>query len=211
MSRPTTLISGSTLYWTMRLFDSSQALVDADSTPTVAVRKNGASTADAVTVTKRSSTTGIYDCSYNPAGEVEGDQYTLEESATVSSVAYENSWSVCVQSVAFDHASDTVDLGAINGSTASASNLAASASMIKQCAVDTATNTHTPTTTEFQTDTLTEATADHFKGRIVYFKSGNLEDQAAEITAYSQVGGIGQITVTELTEAPADDDEFLII
>lgn len=37
-----------------------------------------------MTVTKRSATVGIYDCSYNPAGEVEGDAYTLEESATVT-------------------------------------------------------------------------------------------------------------------------------
>lgn len=107
--------------------------------------------------------------------------------------------------------SDTVNLGSINGSAVSASNLAASASMIKQCAVDTATNSHSPTETEFQTDALTEATADHFKGRIIYFKSGNLEGQAAEITEYTQVGGIGQVTVTALTEAPADGDEFLII
>jgi len=97
VGRPTKLLSGNTLYWTIRLYNESQVLVDADSTPTVAVRKNGASTADAVTVTKRASTTGIYDCSYNPAGEVEGDQYTLEESATISAVAYENNWSVSVE------------------------------------------------------------------------------------------------------------------
>ena len=99
MGRPAKLLSGNTLYWTIRLYSDSQVLVDADSTPTVAVRKNGASTADAVTVTKRASTTGIYDCSYNPAGEAEGDQYTLEESATVSAVAYENNWTVVVAAV----------------------------------------------------------------------------------------------------------------
>ena len=108
MSRPTTLLQNNTLYWTIRLYNDSQVLVDADSTPTVAVRKNGAAVGDAVTVTKRSATTGTYDCSYNPAGEVEGDQFTLEESATVSSQAYENSWSVVVEAVAFDASSDTV-------------------------------------------------------------------------------------------------------
>ena len=100
----------------MRLYSDSQVLVDADSTPTVAVRKNGAAVGDAVTVTKRSATTGIYDCSYNPAGEAEGDQFTLEESATVSSQVYENSWSVAVEAVergtdgasTFDASSDTV-------------------------------------------------------------------------------------------------------
>tara|TARA_R110002020_G_scaffold475844_1_gene713084 strand:- start:588 stop:1187 length:600 start_codon:yes stop_codon:yes gene_type:complete len=92
MSRPTALFSGDTLYWTIRVYDSSGVLIDADSTPTVAVRKNGATTADVVTVTKRAASTGIYDCSYDPALEVEGDQFTLEESVTISAQAYENSW-----------------------------------------------------------------------------------------------------------------------
>ena len=92
MSRPAALIKDETLYWVIRLYDSSNALVDADSTPTVAIRKNGAATADAVTVTKRTATTGIYDCAYNPASEIEGDQYTVEESATISATAYSNSW-----------------------------------------------------------------------------------------------------------------------
>ena len=95
--RPTTLIKNRTLYWTIRLYNSTGGLVDADSTPTVAVRKNGASTADAVTVSKRSATTGIYDCSYNPASEVEGDQFTIEESATIGSTVYANSFEVCVR------------------------------------------------------------------------------------------------------------------
>lgn len=96
MSRPTALLKNKTLYWVLRLYDSSNVLVDADSTPTVAVRKNGTATGDVVTVTKRAATTGIYDCSYNPASEVEGDQFTVEESATISSVAYSNSWEVAV-------------------------------------------------------------------------------------------------------------------
>ncbi|MCP4484188.1 MAG: hypothetical protein GY823_06460 [Flavobacteriaceae bacterium] len=61
------------------------------------MRKNGASVADSVTVTKRAATTGIYDCSYNPAGEAEGDCFTLEETATVSAQAYENAWSIEAQ------------------------------------------------------------------------------------------------------------------
>ncbi len=92
MSRPAALIKDETLYWVIRLYDSSNALVDADSTPTVAIRKNGAATADVVTVTKRAATTGIYDCAYNPASETEGDQFTVEESATISATAYSQSW-----------------------------------------------------------------------------------------------------------------------
>ena len=96
MSRPSGLIKDESLYWVVMLYDSANALVDADSTPTVAVRKNGAATADVVTITKRAATTGIYDCVYNPAGEAEGDQYTIEESATIATVVYENSWELFI-------------------------------------------------------------------------------------------------------------------
>lgn len=85
MIPPTEFLIGNAITWVIDLRDGNDELVDADSTPTVAVRKNGASVGDSVTVTKRSSTTGIYDCSYNPAGEAEGDSYTLEISATIAS------------------------------------------------------------------------------------------------------------------------------
>ena len=83
--RPAVFQVGGTLYWVIQTRNpDTMVLKDADSTPSVAVRKNGASVADAVTITKRSATTGIYDCSYNPAAEVEGDSFTLEESAAVT-------------------------------------------------------------------------------------------------------------------------------
>ena len=82
----------------MRLYDPADGvtLIDADSTPTVAVRKNGSSVGDSVTVGKRSATTGIYDCSYNPASEVDGDQFTLEESAVIDGDTYQSSFAVMV-------------------------------------------------------------------------------------------------------------------
>lgn len=99
--RPTILHIGGTLYWTIQTYDPDKpgVLKDADSTPSVAVRKNGASSADSVTITKRSATTGLYDCSYNPAAEVEGDTFQIEETATVtgtttSSATYTNQFSV---------------------------------------------------------------------------------------------------------------------
>ena len=100
---------------------------------------------------------------------------------------------------------------AIAGSADSAVNLDASAEQIIRATVDTGTNSHTPTTTEFQADDITEATADHFNGRIVVFRSGVLAGQATDITDYVAVGGIGQFTVTALTEAPSNNDTFVII
>lgn len=98
--RPDIIHVGGILYWTIQTRNpDTQLLTDADSTPTVAVRKNGASVGDSVTITKRSATTGLYDCSYNPAAEVEGDTFQFEESATVtgtttSSATYVNQFSV---------------------------------------------------------------------------------------------------------------------
>jgi len=99
MSRPASMKVDGTVYWTLMTYDADGILVDADSTPTVSVRKNGASVGDAVTVIKRSATTGIYDCSHNPAGEAEGDTFGYEESVTISSQAYTNPWSLEVEAL----------------------------------------------------------------------------------------------------------------
>ena len=93
-SRPTDFKVGNAIPWSIRTYTDAGVLVDADSTPTVSVYKNGASVADSVTVTKRPATTGIYDCSYNPAGEAEGDTFELTENVVISSQAYENAWSI---------------------------------------------------------------------------------------------------------------------
>jgi hypothetical protein len=111
--RPTILHVGGVLYWTIRTRDpDTQLLKDADATPTVVIVKNGTVTVDSVTVTKRSATTGIYDCSYNPAGEVEGDDFTVEESAqvtgtTTAQATYSNSWAFGV--VALERGTDSAN------------------------------------------------------------------------------------------------------
>lgn len=107
---------GGTVYWTLMTYDADGLLVNADSTPTVAVRKNGSSVADAVSVVKRSSTTGIYDCNHSPSGEVEGDCFGYEESVTINGDDYMNSWNLEVDALergtndasTFDPSSDTV-------------------------------------------------------------------------------------------------------
>lgn len=68
-----------------------------------------------------------------------------------------------------------------------------------------------PTTTEFEADDITEATDDHFNGRVVIFTSGALKDQATDITDYTLTGGRGHFTVTAMTEAPANNDTFVIV
>ena len=103
---------------------------------------------------------------------------------------------------------DTISL---DGNTGAVTQLAASAGQIVIASVDTVTNGHTPTTTELQSDTVTEATDDHYNGRVIIFTSGALAGQATAIQGYTSVGGIGQFTVVALTEAPSDNDNFIIL
>lgn len=71
--------------------------------------------------------------------------------------------------------------------------------------------TVTPTTTQFESDDITEATADHFNGRQVYFTSGALLGQTRVIIDYALVSGRGRFTCSALTEAAADNDTFIIV
>lgn len=66
----------------------------------------------------------------------------------------------------------------------------------------------TLSTTQMSTN-LTEATDDHYKGRIVFFTSGALLRQGTDITAYN--GTTKVLTFTALTEAPTAADKFVIV
>jgi len=68
-----------------------------------------------------------------------------------------------------------------------------------------------PTTTEFEADDITEATPEHYKGRIAIWTSGALKDQATDVTNYALTGGRGHFTVTAMTEAPGNNDTFVIV
>lgn len=101
------------------------------------------------------------------------------------------------------------DILAINASTTAAARLALTAARMLPGTVD---NTaFTATTTILESDDITEATADHFNGRIIIFTSGALEYQATTITDYALNGGRGRFTYTAITEAPADNGTFIII
>lgn len=68
----------------------------------------------------------------------------------------------------------------------------------------------TATTTVFESDTITEATADHFIGCVIAFTSGALLGQRTVVTDYALNGGRGRFTVEALTEAVPNDSEFTI-
>jgi hypothetical protein len=96
------------------------------------------------------------------------------------------------------------DAVAISGSTEAADNLEASAEVI----VTGTAQTGTLSTTQMTTD-LTEATDDHYIGRVIIWTSGVLQDQATDITDYA--GANGLLTYTAVTEAPSNGDTFIIV
>jgi hypothetical protein len=100
------------------------------------------------------------------------------------------------------------DMKLINGATDAAENVAQSAkTIVGSTVVDT--TAFVPTQTQFETS-LTEATEGHYKGRIVIFVTGNLADEAKDITAYELVSGRGRVTVSTMTEAPSGNDGLII-
>ncbi len=95
-----------------------------------------------------------------------------------------------------------VDLTQISSSATAADNLEAGALGLVSGAADAGC-----TTTSIVT-TLSEATDDHFNGRIITFTSGVLLGQSTDILDY--VGSTKTLTVTALTEAASGGDTFVI-
>lgn len=98
---------------------------------------------------------------------------------------------------------------AISGSTDAADKLEAAAETMLTGTVSNA--VAAPTSTVFYASDITEATADHMNGRIVVFLDGDLLRQATDITDYELDTGEGKFTVTQMTEAPANGDTFIVI
>ncbi len=96
------------------------------------------------------------------------------------------------------------DMLAISTSTDAADKLEASTETM---VIGTA-QTGTLSTTVMTSD-VTEATADHFIGRIIIWTSGALIRQATDITDYS--GTNGTFTFTAVTEAPSNGDTFIVV
>lgn len=105
-----------------------------------------------------------------------------------------------------DYRCDTVQIA---GSTTAASQLAKSAGVILSGTVSNA--VASPTVTVFSAADITEATADHYNGRVIVFTSGALIGQSTAIVDFARVSSEGQFTVVALTEAAANGDTFIIV
>ena len=136
-------------------------------------------------------------------GYENGKTYTVYIEAIVGG----DTGGICYGFKAYDlRLSDAVK---ISGSSDAADRLEASAETIVKGTVSH--DNTAASTTVFYSHDITEATADHFNGRIVIFTSGDLIYQATDITDYELDTGEGKFTVTVLTEAPADNVTFVIV
>lgn len=105
---------------------------------------------------------------------------------------------------------DVLDVSAtqLNGSATPLTNLAASSLGI---VTGTSDNTGFTATSSIMDTTITEATADHYNGRVIVFTSGALVGQATLITDYALTGGRGRFTMSTLTEAVPNSTTFVIV
>lgn len=114
-----------------------------------------------------------------------------------------------VANLSFTSANVNANIEAIDTDTTAPLNMKDAALTIVRGTVDT--GSFSPTATQFEADDITEATADHYNGRIVLWLTGSLAKQATDITDYAKVGSNGRFTVTAMTEAPGNDDTFVIV
>jgi hypothetical protein len=106
-----------------------------------------------------------------------------------------------------------VDVRQINSTSEAAVQLSRNVLLSQTGTVYDDGSTYAASTTVFYSDDITEATADHYNGRVVLFRVGSaLAYEATTITDYELVGGLyGKFTVTALTDIPANDATFQII
>lgn len=108
-----------------------------------------------------------------------------------------------VGSVASVTAEVSANVTKIDNDSTAASNLRRAAIASTAGAAQTGTLSVTQMTTN-----LSEDTDDHYKGCIVVWTTGNLKGQRSVVTAYD--GESKMLTYVQVTEAPANGDEFLL-
>lgn len=100
-----------------------------------------------------------------------------------------------------------VNLEALGGSTAPVLNFTRACQGYVRGTSD---NTGFTATSTIMDSDITEATADHFNGRVIVFTSGALAGQATLIQDYALTGGRGRFTFVALTEAVPNGTEFVV-
>jgi hypothetical protein len=105
-----------------------------------------------------------------------------------------------------------VDVRQVNSTTEAANQLHRNSVVTQTGTVYDDGATYAASTTIFYSDDITEATADHYNGRVIIFRTGALQYQATTINDYELAGGLyGKFTVDALTDIPANDVTFQIV
>ncbi len=105
--------------------------------------------------------------------------------------------------------SGNFNVSQINSDASAAVNLSKSAAGMPYATVDNA--GFAPTTTQFETSSITTGYADHYKKRLVLWRTGTLANNVTDITAYSVVANRGHFTVSPMPAAPGNGDGFVVV
>ena len=215
--------TSATVYCYFHTFDSTGASVTMTNFAVgdIVVYKNGS-------MTQRSSTAGFTlldtdGIDVDGTTGIHGFSIDLSDNTDASFYAAGNDYTVVVGPVTVD--SKTVNFVAcqfsienrnvkanitkINSLTAGVAALQKNAAQMTEfTVVDSA---FTPTATEFETSSITEATANHYVDRLVLWCTGNLAGKVVRVTAYTLESGKGHFTVTDKGEASVNGDTGILI
>lgn len=188
---------------TFPIFDNTGALVSGAAGLDSEVSKDGATFADCTNeATEVATSSGLYYLDLTAA------EMSADTVAVIVKTSTTNAKTTPIVLYPQEAGDIKVDVQTLLASATAASNMQLAALGMLAGTVDS--TALTPTTTQFESS-ITTATADYWKDRLVLFTSGALSGQMARITAYSLVSGRGQFTVTALTGAPANGVAFLVI
>jgi len=132
---------------------------------------------------------------------VAGDDYIFQ---------FENNDDTVFQSyeVKYKGAAMWANVEQVDGDASAAVRLALSAA---QMIPGTVASSPAPTDSTFFASDITEATPDHFRGRLVLWTTGALAGQTTTVKSYALQSGTGRFDVITMTEIPSASDTFLLV
>jgi len=188
---------------TFPIFDNTGALVSGAAGLDSEVSKDGATFADCTNeATEIATSSGMYYLDLT-SSEMNADCVSI-----IVKTSTTNAKTTPIVLYPQESGDIKVDLQSVLASGTAATNMQLAALSMATGTVD---NTGFTATSTIIETSITTATADYWKDRIIFFTSGALIQQAARITAYALNSGRGRFTVTALTAAPANGVSFLIV
>jgi hypothetical protein len=148
----------------------------------------------------------LIDLSSHAFYAIANDYQVVITAGTVDSISVIG---IVVAQFSIENRFNEVDVTKVDGDAAAATMLKKSILTVLECAVED--SAFTPTATEFETASISDADVDGLVGRTIFFNSGDRNHEPTVVVANSIVAGKMHFTVSPaLPGAPADGDTFLL-